>query len=409
MSEAAPDPSGSGPGPGPAPAAPDPPGPRLSAALAGHHVDGGWVFGVVAKRTYLISGGRCHPHPEQLPLVEEPLATDDGRVLEHDCDLVLQRKQADIIVRGHAYPHGGRASFEATIEVGAFVRRLGIFGDRRVSRGTDGRLQFSPPEGFEKMPLGWERAYGGVDEAAREDIGDPFQELMAEAGDPTDPTWGLFSYPRNPVGRGYLTEDTPAGVEQCRLPNVELVEALLTPQSLVRRDFMLWPSGPPVASTGWLHHSYFPRSVHFGHPPRVYHDGEIRPRDFLEVWAGWINPEALLLRAPATHRLDPRAAQQAALGMRCDRIDPDATIELTNLHPTARQWRFDLPDEVPRMAFKLPEAPAANLRPAIRTLVIEPDLDRVVVVWAGETQVPLPVTPKKMDSLQHGVIWPDPS
>ncbi|MCA9707560.1 MAG: DUF2169 domain-containing protein, partial [Myxococcales bacterium] len=170
--------------------------------------------------------------------------------------------------------------------------------------------------------------------------------------------------------------------------------------------FMLWPSGPPVGGTGWLHHAYFPRGVHFGHPPRVYHDGEIRPRDFLEVRAGWMNPEALLLRGPATRRLDPRAAQQAALGMRCDAVDPAAIVTLTNLHPKARQWRLALPGEVPRMAFKLPDAPAANLRPAIRTLVIEPDLDRVVVVWAGETQVPLPVTPKKMDSLQHGVLWP---
>lgn len=380
--------------------------PRLSAALAGFHVDGGWLFGVVAKRTYLVTNGRCHPHPEQVPLVEEVELSDDDRQLEHDCDVVLQRKQADIVVLGHAYPHGGRAVFEATITVGDFVRRIGVFGDRRVSRGHDGHLQFSPPAGFEKMPLTWDRAYGGIDDAARRDIGDPFLEFMAEKGETPDPAWGLFSYPRNPAGRGYLTEDTPAGIEECRLPNLEMMEALLSPQTLVRKDFMYWPSGPPVAGTGWLHHSYFPRSVHFGHPPRVYHDGKIRPRDFFEVRAGWVKGEAMLLRATAMARLDPRAAQQSAMGMRHPTIDPGATVELCNLHPREPKWRFELPDEVPRMAFKLPEAPAANLRPAIRTLLLEPDLDRVTVVWAGETQVPLPVTPKKMDTLQHGVIWP---
>ncbi|MCA9710411.1 MAG: DUF2169 domain-containing protein, partial [Myxococcales bacterium] len=226
----------SAPDPSPAPSpAPPPAEPRLSAALAGYHVDGGWVFGVVAKRTYLVVDGRCQPHPEQLPLVEEPQLSDDERVLEHDCDLVLQRRQTDIVVQGHAYPHEGRAALEAVIEVGDFVRRLAVFGDRRVSRGHDGQLLFSPPEGFEKMPLGWERAYGGVDEAARLDIGDPFQDYMAEQGDTPDPAWGLFSYPRNPAGRGYLTEDTPAGLEHCRLPNVEMMEARLTPQTLVRK------------------------------------------------------------------------------------------------------------------------------------------------------------------------------
>lgn len=380
--------------------------PRVSAALAGHHVEGGWVFGVVAKRTYLVTGTRCQLHPEQIPLVEDLVLGDDDHQLEHDVDLVLQRAQADIVVRGHAYPHEGRAVLEASIAVGDFRRRLAVFGDRTLERGHDGRLRFSPPLGFERMPLSWDRAYGGVDQIALREIGDPFQEVMAERGEEPDPTWGLFSYPRNPAGRGYLIEDHPDAIAACRLPNLEEPLTLLDPTTIVRGDFMLWPSGPLPACTGWLHHSYFPRSVHFGHPPRVYHDEAIRPRDFFEVQGGWLQPEAVLLRAPVTRRLDRRAAQQSALGMRTDVVEPSARVELVNLHPRQARWRFDLPGESPRMAFKLPDAPAAYLRPAIRTVLIEPDLDRVVVVWAGEAQIPLPMTPKKMDDLQHGVVWP---
>lgn len=379
--------------------------PRLSAVLAGQHRESGFIFGVVGKRTYLVAGGECHEHPEQVPLVEEPVFGSDEGVLLHDADLVLQRMLADIIVEGHAYPHERRPTLRARVGVGDFVREIGVLGDRRLERGRDGSLQITPPQAFEKMPLGWEHAYGGVDEAARLDIGDPFAEFMIASGQPADPRFGLFAYPRNPVGKGYLTEPTPAGIEACRLPNLEEPNQLLTPETIVRGDFMRWPTGPMVAALGWLSHNYFPRIAQFGLPVPAYDNSQVRVDDFFEVRARWAKINTVRLDNAMADRMDVAAAQQSAMGMRTPTIDPAAAIELVNLHPGHPKWRFRLPGQVPKMAYRLPGQPATELRPMIRTLTIEPDLDRVTVVWVGETRVSLPVMPQQLQEMQHGVVW----
>ena len=46
--------------------------PRLSAAVVLQRSEGGWLFGVVGKRTYHIERGRCRLAPAQPALVEEP-------------------------------------------------------------------------------------------------------------------------------------------------------------------------------------------------------------------------------------------------------------------------------------------------------------------------------------------------
>src|SRR5204862_2153042 len=118
--------------------------------------------------------------------------------------LVLQREQTDIVVRGHAYGRG-EARCQIEIRVDHFERRIAVFGDRRL-RSVDGALRFSAPAPFEKIALGWESAYGGVDLVTREEWGDPVAEELEEAGETVDPRFGLYAYPRNPFGKGYLLE-----------------------------------------------------------------------------------------------------------------------------------------------------------------------------------------------------------
>ncbi len=382
---------------------PDQP-PRLSAALAGLHRDGGFILGVVAKRTYIVDRRGCHVAPEQTPLVEEPVYSEDQGILDHDADVVLQRERADIIVQGHAYAPG-LDRFDVRITVGELTRDIAVFGDRRLERHR-GQLTFTPAEPLEKIALSWQRAYGGVDHVARQEIGDPVAEALASAGQPHDPRFGLYAYPRNPMGTGYLLEPTPSAIAACRLPNFEEPRELLTPTSIVRGDFMLWPRGPRVAATGWQCHNYFPRVVQFGVPPAPYNDAEVEPRQFWEVDEGHVHADTVVHATHMVDRVDPRAAQQSAMGMRADRIPPGASIELRHLHPKLGAWSFALPAESPTLAYGLPDRRAEPLRAEIRTLLLEPDLDRVTIVWVGETRVSFPVTPRQLAALQHGVVWP---
>lgn len=78
--------------------------PRVSALNVTDHPDKGSQVGVIAKRTYLVRGGRCVAADEQAALVEEPQMSEDDSELLHDFDIGLNRRQADVIVQGKAHP-----------------------------------------------------------------------------------------------------------------------------------------------------------------------------------------------------------------------------------------------------------------------------------------------------------------
>jgi hypothetical protein len=103
--------------------------------------------------------------------------------------------------------------------------------------------------------------------------------------------------------------------------------------------------------------------------------------------------------------MDRGLAQASAPTMRVSELAPKAPIELRNLHPRARNWAFALPDEVPRMGLKLPDAAQISLTPKIRALSLEPDRDRVCITWVGEHCEPVPVGPGKFAKTTHGVHW----
>ena len=384
------------------------PAPSTSTVRVAGDPDGkGWRVGVIGKRTFTVARGRCELAANQVPLVEEPLYDEGRAVLVHDADVLMNRRQADVVIDGHVYPAGGRTPFDFGVQVGDFLRLARAFGPRRVAPDpAGGRPRFSAPAPIEKIPLGWESAYGGVDQAARADIGDPFEEPLTRAGVEADARFGLFAYPRNPVGRGYLIEPTPAAFEACELPLIEDPGSMLTPDTLVRRDFVCWPEGPPVAGFGWLSYGYFPRSALLGAPPLVYDGDRIAPAAFHEVRSGDLHAAALQPDRPLAERLGMGVAQAAAIGMRATTVAPGDVVTLQGMHPRETRWSFRLPAEAPRMHLRFAgEKPIELREAAIRTVYLQPDLDRVTLVWVAELVVPAAPGPKRLEGLEHAVLW----
>lgn len=151
---------------------------------------------VVARATYRIEpDGTLSPSSEPWPVLGAPMKTkygtfaESGSVLRRGCDLVVC---GDVVLT--------RAAPEATVtaRVGAHTSTLRVVGDRVWERRGDGSFAPSAPVPFERMSLGWERAFGGR------------CELEGQAGE----------HPLNPHGKGFvLTPDhDPEGVP---LPNLE--------------------------------------------------------------------------------------------------------------------------------------------------------------------------------------------
>lgn len=122
---------------------------------------------VLAKATAdLVPGG-----PAKLR-VPDPLSDErwlesasGGRVLLYPSDRSKYKVRADVVAIANAYPPKSTAtSVEARFAFGAsgnaFARSLLVFGDRRWEKRGHVAVA-STPEPFLRMPLGWERAFGG--------------------------------------------------------------------------------------------------------------------------------------------------------------------------------------------------------------------------------------------------------
>src|SRR5262249_4743280 len=128
---------------------------------------------------------------EQVPVVPAPRHRDDpsSSSLLYEADLDYTKPGTDILLHGHAYAPGGEpaAQIDVTLKVESLVKTLRVFGDRVWTGGILG-LRMTAPEPFVKMPLVYERAFGGTD---------------AESKDPKKHGWER----RNPVGTGFATEE----------------------------------------------------------------------------------------------------------------------------------------------------------------------------------------------------------
>jgi hypothetical protein len=212
----------------------------LPTALAsGKGSDGRPFLALVIKGTFqLANDGRpATLSREQRPVLGADVPVDPeapGGLLRFESDRVPFKPRSDVVLVGSARAPGGRAvaALDVRIRVGPLDRFLRVFGDRRWVFPTADTPEpiVSRPEPFAEMPLTWDRAFGGVDEAARDDA-------TRQGLSPWDP--------RNWFGRGYLAARTVASIHGRPLANLE------DPASPVTR----WDSRPAPVGCG-----FFPRN-----------------------------------------------------------------------------------------------------------------------------------------------------
>jgi len=160
---------------------------------------GAEIWLVAVKCTFDIKpDGSTEPAADQAPVLRIPEYHGDPGLssVKYDADLVLTKTTTDVLVIGHAWAPGGRpvTELEVGFRVGPVQKVLRVTGDRTWT--ASGVSSAAP---FVRMPLVYERAFGGVDRESKN----------------SDRDWDW----RNPVGTGYaVARDHLAGVA---LPNVE--------------------------------------------------------------------------------------------------------------------------------------------------------------------------------------------
>jgi hypothetical protein len=375
--------------------------------MSGRDEAGRWILSVLAKRTYALgANGEVALHDVQRPLLSEPRYDDATLVLEEDMDTWPYKPLTDVVVLGHAYNHRARPTFSAGVSIGGTAKLVAVCGDRACAMGPDGRVIFSEPTVSERVPLSYARAYGGRDTAAEAAHGNPVELLRPFLPPETDPAVvsaaSPFVYPRNPAGRGYLVEQTPAAVEALALPNLEHPDDLLSPERLAAGETGRWLVQPVPASLGWLDYGAFPRAAWFGMV--ADHEPDIDPRHIGELRLGYCRTDALVEKDPPDP-LTLAGVNGASLGLRVPHLRGGEVIELLNLSPERETVRLRLPVERPVLRV---DGRASNLLPTdpvIHSIVVEPDKGLLSIVWRGCAAARRPYRDDELQTMPFGAVW----
>jgi len=294
---------------------------------------------VVLKATLAIPGdeGLCRPAPQQLPVRPEPayVGAPGRSSIRYPADLVPTKPGTDVVFVGHAHTPGRRRLTEMTthLEVGALHKTMTVIGDRKWVWSLMGAVM-SRPVPFERMPITYERAYGGRPPSQWKSRTPRLDE-------------------RNPVGTGYCA--TRRDVHDMPLPNLE------DPEHRIHS----WRQRPPVVGLGAIDAHWTPRRQRAG--------------TYDQTWRA--------RRCPSLPRdFDPRFHCVAGEGLQ-SRAPMRGELDVTLVHLAIEPvLRFRLPGIRVGMHFHI-EDDLVERRADLWTVVLEPDELRVVMVWGASCRI----------------------
>jgi hypothetical protein len=256
--------------------------------------------------------------------------------LQYEADACPAKKGTDVALSGHARAVRPVPSLDVSLAVGRLRKVVRVFGDR-VWFTTVGGPAISAPIPFARMPLVYERAFGGGDLA----VADP-------AARPRDP--------RNPVGVGFTSATDPTRVDGVRLPNLEDPEALIASPG----------DRPAPAGLGFVGRDWLPRCAFAG----TYDEA-------------WQRDRMPLLPAD----FDDRYWSAASPGLWSPRpLRGGEAVAVSNVTESG-DLRFLVPAVALEMTARI-RREAVDLPAALDTLLIEPDAQRVVLTWRATAPCP---------------------
>lgn len=202
----------------------------------------------------------------------------------------------DVVLIGHGYPPDPRTTqFGVSLSVGTLQKTVRVVGDRFWVRSL-GSVSPSPAQAFEKMPLVYERAFGGWDKR------DP------------DPAKHSFE-PRNPVGMGFRARNAPFE-EGTPLPNLEDS----------RRQMRAYGETPEPACFGFVSPDWTPRAALAGTYDAAWAEQRmpLLPKDFKPSFFNAASPGLVaggFLRGDEPVLLE-NGSQSGRLSMRLPGVPP---------------------------------------------------------------------------------------
>jgi hypothetical protein len=290
------------------------------------------TLAVVVKGTYDVRNNRVRLHDQQEPVqLADGYRGDPARSsLLCAGERVLHKSATDVILTGNAYAdRAGCRQVDVSLRVGPIAKTVRVFGDR-VWASKAGDLP-SEPARFDRVPLIYERAFGGVDDSAGERLD------------------------ANPAGVGFRGRGSRLPLAGAPLPNLE------DPRHPIRGAH----DRPPAVGFGFVAPFWTPR------------------RQF----AGTYGPDWLQTAAPLLPSdYDDRYQQVAPADQVCPGfLRGGEKVEIGNASPRGR-LAFAL--AAPTLGIEVQIAgDTTPLAVNLDTVVVDGDRETVTMTWRGHRSV----------------------
>lgn len=294
-----------------------------------------FVCCVVVKATYnLVNAAPLVPAGEQRPLNYAGVywGEPEQSSYKYEPETAYMKPATDVVLIGHAHaPKTGAQTVDAGIKVGPVQKIVRVFGDRYWVK-TGGRIIATRSRTIERVPLTYERAFGGWDRASKDQT-----EWRCE--------------PRNPVGRGF--GDPLRFVEEGRVP----MPNLENPSEPIRR----YGDTPAPAAFGFVSPNWQPRSRFAGTYDQAWQDNRrpLLPQDFDRRYFNAASPGLI---APGYLR-----------------GDEDVVIVNASAVPQLRSKLPGIP--APTCRFELRGGKTETRRTSLDTVIFDTDEMRAFLLW----------------------------
>jgi hypothetical protein len=300
--------------------------PFSAAILPAQDRDGGDLVVAAVKATFLFTAhGEVTRAPPgaQLPVLGADLhfADPGASSVRHAGDASPPKPGTDVAIVGHAYGRG-RKEVEAGFRLRDLQKTVIVSGPRQWVAGFP--VAIAGPVAFDRQPLQYEHAFGGVYEEAGRPV--PFLE--------------------NPVGVGFAK----AVVDRAPLPSVELKGARF--RALKDRPA---PGGLGFIPPGWRQRARFAGTFD----------------------AAWEKARRPLLPEDLDERFWNTVPQDQVLR---PKLAGGESLVLVNLHPEAETVAVTIPRVALTAAFRVKDAETV-LPMTADTLLVEPDEGRLAITW----------------------------
>ncbi len=335
------------------------------------------------KLTYALEPGRCRQVAAE-PLLHDWRDPQLDRTLLGGSDFWLEKPYTDVVVQGAAMAAGGRAvtSMVAGVRLGGAHKELTVWGRRDV-RWHAGRPRIGQPQPFDRVPLTWANAYGGIDWR----VAIPDAEALSAVGLPQEALRTLVDhpglYPRNPFGSGYLA--AAGEVPGLLAPALEDPADPLTDERLAAHPPEQWWRQPLPWCLDWTSPVMFPRACFFSPEVAPWFPAPDH-RELPEIARGLISDGFLATRCPGGS-IDARFFQGASAGLILSRPESGMPMTITGMHPDHAELAFPLPATAPTITFEI-EGRKVVQRARLHHIVCRPNELRLNLVFAAEAPLP---------------------